>query len=220
MTAPLEITDPRLAKAYAHPLRIQILGLLDNRVASPREIAAELGAPLSNTSYHVRQLLALGFVELVRRTARRGAIEHHYTAKFRPTIWDESWEKLPPIVKRAIADGNVQRTLRRVVSATHEGGFDRPGAHHSHTAGLLDEQGWRTLTNDINKMLKRAEALVEESEARLAADPNADAIQTTVVLMQFEGPTQGAAARRETITRQRAAYDAPELELDEASDLE
>ena len=71
LTVPIDITDAKLAKAYAHPLRIQILGLLDNRIASPREIAAELGTPLSNTSYHVRQLVSLGFVELVGRRASR-----------------------------------------------------------------------------------------------------------------------------------------------------
>ena len=70
MTIPLDITDARIVRAYAHPLRIHILGLLDNRVASPREIAAELGTPLSNTAYHVRQLVALGLVELVGRRAR------------------------------------------------------------------------------------------------------------------------------------------------------
>ena len=192
LTIPVDITDPKLAKAYAHPLRIRILGVLDNRVASPREIASELGTPLSNTSYHVRQLLALGFVELVGRTARRGAIEHHYTAKFRPTIPDDGWADLPPIVKRAIADGNVQRTLTRVVAATREGGFDRAEAHHSHTAGQLDEEGWKTLAREMNALLKRAEAVVEESEARLAQDPEAEAIDATIVLMQFEGP--GAAA--------------------------
>ena len=38
MTVPVDITDPRIAKAYAHPLRIHILGMLDDRVASPSEI--------------------------------------------------------------------------------------------------------------------------------------------------------------------------------------
>ncbi|MBV9212474.1 MAG: hypothetical protein JOZ25_02385, partial [Actinobacteria bacterium] len=39
LTVPVDITDPRIAKAYAHPLRIHILGMLDDRVASPSEIA-------------------------------------------------------------------------------------------------------------------------------------------------------------------------------------
>src|SRR5207302_10425976 len=101
LTVPVDITDPKLAKAYAHPLRIQILTLLDNRVASPTEIAAELGTPLSNTAYHVRQLAALDLVELVSRRQRRGAVEQHYTAKVRPTIWDEVWAGLPLVVKPA-----------------------------------------------------------------------------------------------------------------------
>src|SRR2546423_10057395 len=117
VTAPIDITDLKLAKAYAHPLRIQILGLLDNRIASPSEIAAELGTPLSNTSYHVRQLVSLGLVELVGRRASRGAIEHHYTAKVRPTITDEGWAKLPEIVKRAVVDGLPQQTIAHVVAA-------------------------------------------------------------------------------------------------------
>jgi len=218
LTVPVAISDPKLAKAYAHPLRIQILGLLDNRVASPREIASELGTPLSNTSYHVRQLLALGFVELVSRTARRGAIEHHYTARVRPTIPDESWANLPPIVKRAIADGNVQRTLKRVVAATQEGGFDRAEAHHSHTAGRLDLRGWKELATDINWMLRRAEEVVEESEERLAGDPDAETIPATIVLMQFEGPGRKAPPGHRGKGAPRHD-DEPELELDELSDL-
>ena len=218
MTISIEITDPKLVRAYAHPLRIQILGLLDNRTASPSEIAAELGTPLSNTSYHVRQLVALGLVELVRRTARRGAIEHHYTAKVRPTITDEGWARLPAILKRAIAGGNVQRTIDRLVAATEEGGFDRENAHHSLTAGRIDVDGWSALSHELAQMLKRAEKVVQESEARLAKDPDAPAVDATIVLMQFEGPTPKAIAQRRSAqgaSGQGEKNDAPDLELDE-----
>src|SRR5256714_7732515 len=142
VTAPIDITDPKLVRAYAHPLRRQILGLLDNRTASPSEIAEELGTPLSNTSYHVRQLLALGLVELVRRTARRGAIEHHYTARVRPITTDEAWAQLPEIVKRAVIDGWLQQTISHLLAAAEEGGFNREDTHHTRSAGPLDEKGW------------------------------------------------------------------------------
>jgi DNA-binding transcriptional ArsR family regulator len=117
MTTAIDITDPKLAKAYAHPLRVHILGLLDGRIASPREIADELGTPLSNTSYHVRQLVTLGLVELVGRTARRGAIEHHYTAKIRPTITDAAWARLPEIVKRELLAGGLQQAVKHMADA-------------------------------------------------------------------------------------------------------
>jgi DNA-binding transcriptional ArsR family regulator len=208
LTVPVDINDPKLAKAYAHPLRIEILALLDNRVASPKEIARELGTPLSNTSYHVRQLVSLGFLELVGRTARRGAIEHHYTARVRPTITDEGWAKVPAIVKRAIAGGQLQRTINRVVTATEQGGFDRDDVHNSLTMGRLDMDGWTELSRAMAGWLEHAERIVEESEARLREDEHAEALETTVVLMQFESPKKPgkpARARRGSLQIQESA---------------
>ena len=72
-----DITDPRVIKALAHPLRVHILGLLEERTLSPSEIAEEIGSPLVNVSYHVRQLAQLGLLKLVRMTQRRAANEHH-----------------------------------------------------------------------------------------------------------------------------------------------
>jgi len=218
LTIPLDITDARIVRAYAHPLRIHILGLLDNRVASPREIAAELGTPLSNTAYHVRQLVALGLVELVGRRARRGAIEHHYTAKVRPTITDEGWAQLPDIVKRAVLDGWLQQTLTHVVAAAAAGGFHREDAHHSRTAGPLDTKGWKVVSRELASSLKRIEQAFEDSRARLAKDPDAEGVEATVVLMQCEGPKPKSVTGRrseEKAPGHREANDAPELELDD-----
>src|SRR5436853_259023 len=41
MRAISDIGDPRLVKALAHPLRVQILTTLEDRVASPSDLAAE-----------------------------------------------------------------------------------------------------------------------------------------------------------------------------------
>ena len=74
------LVDPRLAKALAHPLRARILVVLNERVASPNEIAQMLGEALPNVSYHVRTLSDLDCIALVRTAQRRGAIEHYYLA--------------------------------------------------------------------------------------------------------------------------------------------
>ena len=197
LTVPIDITDAKLAKAYAHPLRIQILGLLDNRIASPREIAAELGTPLSNTSYHVRQLVSLGFVELVGRRARRGAIEHHYTARVRPTITDEGWAQLPDIVKRSFVDNWLQQTISEIVAAAEAGGFDRADTHHTRTVGPLDERGWRAVARELTRALKRVEDAVEQSRARLAKNPHAEVTDTTIVLMQYVDPSSTTLAKNQ-----------------------
>src|SRR3989442_12903134 len=104
--------DARVIKALAHPLRVRILGVLEQRAASPSEIAEELGAPLGNVSYHVRQLAAMKLIRLVRRTPRRGAIEHTYQADARPPISDAGWAEVPEIVKQAMigpTPGHISR---------------------------------------------------------------------------------------------------------------
>ena len=73
---PGETSEARIAKALAHPLRARILQRLGERVASPGDLATELGAPLGVVSYHVRMLRDYDCVELVRTEPRRGALQH------------------------------------------------------------------------------------------------------------------------------------------------
>lgn len=72
--------EKRLEIALAHPLRARVLAILDENVASPKQLARELGAPLGVVAYHVRVLGSLELIELVDVTQRRGAVEHRYTA--------------------------------------------------------------------------------------------------------------------------------------------
>jgi DNA-binding transcriptional ArsR family regulator len=70
--------DQRLAKALSSPLRARALALIDEGVASPKAIAAELGLDVRGVAYHVRVLRKLGCIELIETQQRRGAIEHIY----------------------------------------------------------------------------------------------------------------------------------------------
>lgn len=71
----------QLAKAMAHPLRVQILTKLQQGISSPNRLAQELKEPLGNVSYHVKTLLEYDCVELVKTEPRRGAVEHFYKTK-------------------------------------------------------------------------------------------------------------------------------------------
>ena len=194
MTIPIDITDARLVRAYAHPLRIEILSLLDNRIASPKEIAAELDTPLPNTAYHVRQLASLGLVELVRRTVRGGAVEHHYTTRVRPTIPDELWATLPDVVKRAAMGGAVQQALSEMLRAADSDGFAREDAHLTRTPARLDAKGWTALAKELRKTLERVDKIVGDAEARLTKDPHAEAVEAMTVMALFERPPRDEAA--------------------------
>src|SRR6186997_1412378 len=104
----LDLVDPRIAKALSHPMRARILGILDERVASPNEIAEMIDERLPNVSYHVRALLELGCIELVSTAQRRGAIEHYYRALTRPFFSDRDWKRLPRSGRMAVSDVGLQ----------------------------------------------------------------------------------------------------------------
>ena len=204
-----EIIDPRLIKVLAHPLRVRILAILEKRVASPSEIAQELDASLGVVSYHVRRLEALGLIKLVRKTPRRGAVEHYYRADAQHHIPDEAWAQVPDIVRRAMAGATLGEISARVNAAAAEGGFSRDEAHLSLTDVMVDEQGWRALSRELAKLLERVDRIKEESRERLLKSDHEDERQAMVSLMLFESAdvrartdgTQAKKPRRRTRTR-------------------
>ncbi|HEX8647116.1 MAG TPA: helix-turn-helix domain-containing protein [Thermoleophilaceae bacterium] len=198
MTKAIDITDPMVAKAYAHPLRIEILGLLDNRVASPRQLATELGTGLSATSYHVRQLAAVKLIRLVRRRQVRGAIEHLYTANVRPTITDTGWARLPDVVKHAYLGGKIAQIGKEVAAAAEQGGFDHEDMHLTRTSLRLTPDAWAAAAGILTRALKEIDALAAEDAGRDDEKSEANERHAVAVMMLFEaasprsfGPSPG-----------------------------
>jgi DNA-binding transcriptional ArsR family regulator len=72
-------SDASWARAFGHPLRGEILGLLARGgPASPARASEELEVSLGSLAYHFRILKELGIIEVDSEIARRGAIEHVY----------------------------------------------------------------------------------------------------------------------------------------------
>ncbi|MFL5827107.1 MAG: helix-turn-helix domain-containing protein [Thermoleophilaceae bacterium] len=182
----VDITDPRIAKALAHPLRLQILEILQERDASPSEIAEEIDAPLGNVSYHVRQLASFGLVKLVRETPRRGAVEHHYRAEARPRITDGVWEAMPDIVKQATVAATLDNIGREVREAAEDGGFDAADTHISRSPMVLDEQGRKQVAELGLELLDRVQKIEDESAQRLEAADHEGERPSELVLMVFD----------------------------------
>ena len=188
----LDLVDPRIAKALSHPMRARILGILDERVASPNEIADMIDERLPNVSYHVRALLDLGCIELVDTAQRRGAIEHYYKAVVRPFFSDRDWKRLPRSGRQAISDVALKVVWEDVAAAIKAGTFDgRSDRHLSHNDITLDEEGWREVRDALAGMLDEVEKIESASAARLKRSGD-EGIPATVVAMQFESPTRHA----------------------------
>src|SRR5688572_10181711 len=148
-----KLDDPRYMKALSHPLRVRILALLQERTASPRELAEWLDATLGTVSYHVRTLHDFGLIELVRTSQVRGAIAHHYKAKAPPRVSDESWASAAPIVKQAAVGAALQTVDDYVRASAAAGGFDRGEAHLSRTSLQLDAKGWAAAAKARDRLL-------------------------------------------------------------------
>ena len=185
------VVDPRLAKALSHPMRARILTILNERVASPNEIAEMIDERLPNVSYHVRALLELGCIELVSTAQRRGAIEHYYRALTRPFFSDRDWKRLPRSGRQAVSDVGLQMIWDDASTAMKDGTFDnRTDRHLSRTPLMLDEQGWSELNALLRKVQSQAESIGAKSAKRVNAS-DSEGIPTRLVMMHFETQERG-----------------------------
>jgi hypothetical protein len=188
--------DQRLVRAIGHPLRLRLLTIFNERVASPSDLAAELGEPIGNVSYHTRILARLGCVELVKTKQVRGAVEHYYRAVVRPVFSDDDWAELPLSIRKSLAGAVLTEIADDMGASAKAGGFDRDEVHLSRTTLTLDSQGWQDLNEALQEVTDRALEVQAESAARLQSDGASDSESAALVLMLFEPSAQGKTAGR------------------------
>jgi hypothetical protein len=178
--------DQRIVRAIGHPLRLRLLTIFNERVASPSDLAAELGEPIGNVSYHTRILARLGCVELVKTKQVRGAVEHYYRAVVRPVFSDEDWAELPKSIRKSLADAVLAEIADDISAAATEGGFDRDDVHLARTPLTLDKKGWQDLNELLQDVAAKALDIQAESAARLQSDGASDSDAAVLVAMLFE----------------------------------
>jgi DNA-binding transcriptional ArsR family regulator len=155
-----------LVKALNHPVRVKALTILTEKIASPKEISAQIDTPLSNVSYHVRVLDELGLVEIVEEESVRGSVAHFYKAVDRPLIDNPDWEKLSPKVRSAFSGYVIETLMSDAAKSLAAGVFDqRDDRHLSRTSLILDEKAWRKVSEiqakALNQILKEQAAAVQ-----------------------------------------------------------
>ncbi len=184
-----EVIDQRLVKALAHPLRIKILEILTERVASPNRLSGELDAGLSHVAYHTRALDECGCLELVDTAKRRGATEHFYKAAPRSFIGDRIWRRVPRSLLGGVSGATLQSFMDRAVAALEAGTIDRREDTVLYWMPVrLDEQGWNETTATMEAAVDRVLAIQSESRERLASRKDQGAVSAIVGVAGFETP--------------------------------
>lgn len=177
-----------VAKAFAHPLRVQILIILNERVASPNLIAQELDQSLNLVAYHVRVLEKYDCIELVDTKQRRGATEHFYRATRRQFLSDAEWARLPESLRPGLSGAMLKSVFEDLDDAMKSGTLDElPDRHLSRTPMVVDKQGWSDTATLLMDTLNRLLEIQTESSERIAASGE-QGVLSKVHMLHFKSP--------------------------------
>jgi hypothetical protein len=181
------------AAVLAHPLRVRILALANERDVSPVEFCREGFAPddmdVSHVAYHFRELAEYGCLTVIEENKRRGSIEHVYRGIGRAYFSDTDWTLLTQEERVRISKTVVQGLLARADEAMMANTFDaREDRHLSWVAMKLDEQGWKELTTTLAAAFGEVEQIRNDAAKRLAASGER-AIPSTCAILGFESPS-------------------------------
>ncbi|MEA2385439.1 MAG: hypothetical protein QOH72_5410 [Solirubrobacteraceae bacterium] len=180
----MELTDPRAMRAYAHPVRLALIGLL--RTHGPMtatQAAARLGESSGTCSFHLRQLAKYGFCE--EAGGGRGREK-----PWRATATFTSWTTTPDDHERAEA----QAHLDAVVAQRYFGQVTRWLAdRHDDTPEWQRAAGYGDLVlpltpDELDTLRRDVEALVRPYLPRLRGEAEAPPGARRVNFIHFEFP--------------------------------
>jgi predicted ArsR family transcriptional regulator len=154
----IRLTDPRTLRAYAHPLRMGLIGLLRTEGAmTATQAAARLGDNVPNCSFHLRQLAKYGLAE--RAPAADGR-ERPWRATAQYTSWDDDSDD--PAMRAAVDQLNevllgvlVQRAREHLAARGGEPAEWRAAAGFGDALLHVTAAELTELTEQVDALLSR-----------------------------------------------------------------
>jgi predicted ArsR family transcriptional regulator len=178
-----------VAKAFAHPLRVQILIILNEKIASPNMLAQQLDQSLNLVAYHVRVLEKYDCIELVDTKQRRGATEHFYRATRRQFLTDSEWSSLPQSLRPGLSGAALKSAFDDVEEALDKETFDEiEDRHLSRTLMAVDKKGWEDTAQLLAETLDRLIEIQAESNNRLVKSDE-EIVPSRVIMLHFKSPS-------------------------------
>jgi DNA-binding transcriptional ArsR family regulator len=162
------VSDAALGAIVAHPVRCRLIAIFADHVASPNEVAQELGMPVGDVSYHVRTLKDAGIIELVEERPVRGSTEHFYRAVINNIVLGEKdYEGLSLEQRVAFARQAFQLATAEASFSLETGKFGERANHHiARMPFSVDEQAWNELSELHRETLDRIIEICAESNVR------------------------------------------------------
>jgi DNA-binding transcriptional ArsR family regulator len=179
--------DQKLIKALAHPMRVEILAILNDRTASPNELSKELEEGLSQVSYHIKVLKDFKCIQMVRTEPRRGAVEHYYKATQRAFLTSDIVTKLPKSAQQRMFGTVLSDISEDMRTALDTGDFDKRKDYVvSRVPATMDGKGREDAEKLGDEFIERYLLIDEESALRRCkGEGDGEEIPTTAVLLVF-----------------------------------
>ena len=154
----VKLTDPRSLRAYAHPLRVRLIGLLRSEgPMTATRAAALLDDNVPNCSFHLRQLAKYGLAE---RAPGADGRERPWRATASTTSWDDDSDD--PAVRAATDQLNsvlltvfTQRAQDYLAVRGDEPAEWRAAAGFSDALVHVTAAELRDLAEEIDRLLAR-----------------------------------------------------------------
>ena len=154
-----QLTDPRALRAYAHPVRMALVGLLRTEGPLTATRAAELLGESSGTcSFHLRQLAKYGLVEEAGGGTGR---EKPWRATTTSTAWDPTGGSTPEtaaatgLLKTVIAEQYFEQLMRWLEASPAE-----PAEWQE--AAMLGDRILYVTAGELTELGRRVRELVDE----------------------------------------------------------
>jgi len=182
------LSNPQLLTALNHRTRVFLLKTLNERIDTPKNLAAELGRSIRHVEYHLKTLEELGCVELVKTDKSPGGkiIAHHYRSIQRLWFDRDAWRGVNEKDRPGITMDVLGLMSEDITKALLADTIDQRENHMSRTPAVLDETGYEQLLETLNDALERVIEIQAESANRL--EQGGKQILTKVHLVQFVSP--------------------------------
>jgi helix-turn-helix protein len=180
----IELTDPRAMRAYAHPVRMALLGLLRTHGPMTATQAAErLGESSGTCSFHFRQLAKYGFCEEAGGGKGR-------EKPWRATATFTTWSSTPADPERAEAEYHlnvvvVQRYFDLIARWLANRGDEPPEWQHALGFGDL---ALPLTADELNGLRDDVQKLIRPYVARITGEAEAPEDARRVNLVHFAFP--------------------------------
>jgi predicted ArsR family transcriptional regulator len=179
----------KLAMAISHPVRFRIITAMNapERNASPKELADEFDLDVKRVAYHVRELTALGYLELVETEPRRGSIEHVYRPVQRFEAWSLEWNELFPAFKQIVAASALGMGVASIGASIDEGRFEaRDDSVIAQDTFRTDERGAQEASKIVIEAVEELVKVANDAKARLT-ETGDEGFLLSYVTASFEG---------------------------------